>query len=954
MHLLQFDLDKWVADFSDQDREVLSDVSMIRDSHSKVLVCSPFVAESIKLQPGLLFSLSQTGDLFRDYSSQDMAQNLAQRMVEVEDESSLLQTLRRFRRREMVRIAWRDLANWSTTQQTLLELTWLADACVDAALNWFSVVLQKRHGKPRDALGNEVELVVLGMGKLGGHELNFSSDIDLIFAYDEEGETDGAKPLANSEYFSRLGQRLIRAIDARTEDGFVFRVDMRLRPWGDDGPLAMSFDQMEVYYTLHGREWERYALIKARPMAGDLRAGERLMQQLRPFVFRRYLDFGAFAQLREMKQMIEREMAKKGMRDNIKLGPGGIREVEFIGQVFQLLRGGREVALQQRGILPVLHVLQEDGVLNEAEFQTLSAGYDMLRRVENRLQAAYDQQTQLLPEDPREQQRLALSMDAADWEVFIAQLNQQRAAVHDVFRRVFRILENDQAPNHDLDALCSGNLANDAALKVLGQLGIAEDFIEATHAQLQSFLQERFIRGLSETARMRLMRLLPRLLQGVALLPNIQDVLARMFVLLARIAGRSVYLALLLENPQALELLIRLVAASPWIADQLTLHPILLDELLDPRTLFSPPGVDDLRRELNDFLRNVAEDDIERQMDELRRFKQINTLRVASADIMQALPVMQVSDHLTWMAEILLEETYRQSYEDLLHRHGEPVCTLDGQVWKPGLAVIGYGKLGGLELGYSSDLDIVFLHDSAGEIQQTDGARSIDNAQFFAKVTQKMISRMTTATSSGVLYDVDTRLRPDGASGLLVSSLSAFEDYQLNHAWVWEHQALTRARWVAGETNIKAAFEAVRQKVLCQPREIEALRQNVVAMRNKMRAELDQSNARGFHIKTGFGGLTDIEFIVQFHLLAFAHEHPQIVAFSDNIRQLEALAAAGILSHEESEGLADAYRRLRDRGHRLALENRKPVIEDHELQSERQFVRAIWQRRMEPAASSMP
>ena len=940
---------------SAHDQKIIVEHQDTARSYPLVFAASPFVVESLARQSNLISNLVESQDLFSAYSDSSLKDSLAHNLNSIHDETGLLRVLRQFRRREIVRIAWRDLAGWADTAETLRELTWLADATVHGALEWWTAQLQLRHGQARDAAGHPVGLVVIGMGKLGGHELNFSSDIDLIFAFDDEGETDGAKPLDNSEFFTRLGQRLIRAIDALTEDGFVFRVDMRLRPWGDEGPLVLTFEQMELYYTLHGREWERYALIKARPMAGDLAAGERLMQQLRPFVYRRYLDFGAFGQLREMKVMIEREMAKKGMRDNVKLGPGGIREVEFIGQVFQLLRGGREPALQQRGILPILHVLADDEVLSCEELRILTHGYDVLRRVENRLQAARDQQTQVLPEIPLEQQRLALSMGYADWDSFIQALNHTRAEIHQIFRRVFRVLEeNKPETGSPLDEICSGLLSGEAAEQVLLTEGFSQDQAAPVLVLLHEFLQERFIRSLSDTARARLMLLLPRILRELASEAQALEILPRLFALLARIGGRSVYLALLLENPPALQQLVRLVAASPWIAEQLTRHPILLDELLDARTLFAPPNADELRQELRAMLVNVDAGDIERQMDELRRFKQINMLRVAAADIMDVLPIMQVSDHLTWMAETLLDEVYAESMRELTQRHGKPVCVMNNHVHTPGLAVIGYGKLGGLELGYGSDLDIVFLHDSAGEQQETDGEKSLDNAQFFARVTQKMISRMTTQTPAGVLYEIDTRLRPDGASGLLVSSLAAFEDYQRQHAWVWEHQALTRARWVAGEPRIKAAFEAVRQSVLCQPREPQGLRASVVEMRHKMRAELDQKDPSKFHIKTGVGGLTDIEFIVQYHLLAHAHASPSIVRWSDNVRQLADLASAGIFTAEESSTLAEIYRRLRDRGHRLALEKQKTLIDAAEFAQERAFVREVWRRRMEPDAASVP
>lgn len=929
----------------EDDRTALNAHAQAAESLPRVLAASPFVAEALIRQTGLLRDLIDSGDLFEPYAETTLSGHLRTALAGAGDEAALLSALRRFRRREMVRIAWRDLAGWAPTEETLRELTWLADAAVQGALDWWDTELSRRHGTPRDAQGKPVGLVVLGMGKLGGCELNFSSDIDLIFAFEEEGETDGPKPLDNSEYFTRLGQRLIRALNQPTEEGFVFRVDMRLRPWGDEGPLALSFEQMELYYTLHGREWERYAMIKARPIAGDLKAGERLMKQLHPFIYRRYLDYGAFGQLREMKAMIEREMAKKGMRDNVKLGPGGIREVEFIGQVFQLLRGGRERPLQQRGILPILRVLGEDEILSADEVAALERGYDVLRRVENRLQAARDQQTQLLPEDDHERLRLAFSMGYADWDGFIADFNHVRDEVHRIFRRVFRVLDEGKGEERSLlSDVCSGTLAGEAATEALHAEGFAKEDAPRVLELLQAFLRERFIKTLSDTARERLFQLLPRLLTRLAGQARAVEILPRIFALLAHIGGRSVYLALLLENPPALDQLVRLVAASPWIAEQLTRHPILLDELLDARSLYAPPGPDEMHEELSAMLANVPEGDMERQMDELRRFKQINVLRVAAADIMDVLPIMQVSDHLTWIAEALLDEVHREALAELVARHGTPRCIVDGLTHTPGLAVIGYGKLGGIELGYGSDLDLVFLHDSSGEMQQTDGDKALDNATFFARLTQKMILRMTTRTPAGILYEVDTRLRPDGAAGLLVSSLTAFEDYQRHHAWTWEHQALCRARWVAGETRLRGAFEAVRAAILCQPRDAEKLRHEVVEMREKMRAELDQKDPSLFHLKTGTGGLTDIEFLVQYHLLAHAHAHPMIVRFSDNIRQLADLAEAGILTQDESDSLAEIYRRLRDRGHRLVLEGRNTLVDAAEFAEERAYVRDAWVR----------
>lgn len=928
-----------------EDARVLVDPRVAGDVQ-RILAASPFLAGSVRREAGLLAGLVDSGDLFLAYAQDGFDVRLRALLLEAADEEALLRLLRRFRRREMLRIGWRDLAGLAPTAEVLADLSRLADACVAQALRWHEQALMRRHGAPRDAAGEPVGLVVLGMGKLGGLELNYSSDIDLIFTYESEGETDGERSLANSQFFIRLGQKLIRALNEVSADGFVFRVDMRLRPYGDEGPLAMSFDGMELYYATQGREWERYALIKARVIAGDFAAGARLMDLLRPFVFRRYLDFGAFAQLREMKTMIEREMARKGMRDNIKLGPGGIREVEFIGQLFQLIRGGRERRLQARGILAVLDTLAELGELPDAAVVELKAGYDFLRRAENRLQMMHDQQTQVLPEDEADRARLALAMGYPDWTAFDDDLRDWMLRVHGHFGLVFRVSrpeEGVEPSRPPLDLLWRGELGEVHEREALREAGFVDP--EAVRVELSRWKQESS-RVLTDTARARLDALMPSVLAESGASEAPEAALSRVLNLLGKVLRRSVYLALLAEHPPALAQLVRLCAVSPWIAELIAQHPILLDELIDPRTLYNPPGREGLVTELDGLLANIDGGDEERVMDELRRFRQLATLRVAAADIVDALPLMRVSDHLTWIAELILERTLKLAWNTLAARHGVPVVQGADGPRHPGFAVIAYGKLGGIELGYGSDLDLVFLHDSEAE-GQTDGERPLDNAVFFARLAQRIMHMLSTRTAGGILYEVDTRLRPDGAAGLLVSRLRAFADYQMGSAWTWEHQALVRARPVAGSASIAEGFATIRRQVLIRPRDVAALREEVVAMREKMRAELGGAPAGFFHLKKDRGGITDIEFLVQYLILAHAPAHPELLTWTDNIRQMEGLARAGVLDETTASALIESYRELRDMSHHQVLRGERAVVPEARVERPRQAVLLAWTRYMQ-------
>jgi glutamate-ammonia-ligase adenylyltransferase len=913
----------------------------------RVWAASPFVVKTCIQDPDLLPELIESGDLARAYTPAKIAERVDKTVDGCDSEEGLKRALRILRQREWLRIAWRDLIGEADLDETMSELSWLAEASVDRALAYCYEHACDAFGVPRDAEGRPQRMVVLGMGKLGGCELNFSSDIDLMFAYPEDGLTCGKRALDNHEFFARLGQRLIKVLSERSADGFVFRVDMRLRPFGDAGPMAMSFDAMENYYQIHGRDWERYAMIKARVIAGDRAAGDELLHRLRPFVYRRYLDYGAFGALREMKALIDEEVKRRALTNNIKLGAGGIREIEFIAQAFQLVRGGRDPELQRRELLAVLPWLTRRGQLSEFEVERLIAAYVFLRRTENRLQMMNDQQIHALPEDEVRRTRLAFAMDYSGWDCFKQDLDRHRRYVHDQFERTFAKPQIDyQEPERAVDprllSLWQGRFEDKQAIALLEQAGY--DDSAQVLAALKALRTGHAYHAQSATARERLDRLMPLLIAAAGTVGNAGRALTRCLPLIEAIARRSVYLALLAEHPIALAQLVNLSAASPWIADYLSRHPILLDELLDPRDLYAPPDRAGLLVQLREEFRHIDPLDMEIQMERLRIFKHTNTLRVAAADVMGALPLMRVSDQLTWIAEAILNHLLDITWQQMVARYGKPRCMLDGQARDAGFAIIAYGKLGGIELGYSSDLDLVFLHDSAGENQLTDGKKRVDNSTFFVRVGQRIVHALTAITPTGQLYEVDTRLRPSGAAGILVSSTQAFDQYQRERAWTWEHQALVRARPIAGHERIVEQFQRIRADVLARPREIDALRREVREMRERMWREQACRDAHQFNLKKDPGGIADIEFMVQYKVLAHAHEHRALCEFTDNIRILDGLAHYRLLAIEDVRFLQDAYRCFRDRVHALSLQGEKSVVDADEFGDQRAGVRRLWRQ----------
>ena len=871
-----------------------------------------------------------------------LAQEVQKAATAARDEDGLKRVLRTIRRRELVRIAWRDLSGRAPLWEVVETLSELADSCIESALEWLTRRAHTEVGIPRGSQGKDLRLSVLALGKLGGRELNFSSDVDLIFAYPEEGELPGARALSYGEFFLRLCHALIRVLGESTADGFVFRVDTRLRPFGASGPLALSFNAMEHYYQAHGREWERYAFIKARVCAGDHIAGDSLLARLRPFVYRRYIDFGALAAIREMKEMIAREVERKSMAGNVKLGPGGIREIEFIVQALQLIRGGREPALQERATLKALAKLTHAGHLTQSVTKELSASYDFLRRVEHRLQMVADQQTHELPTEPLAQARLAFSMGYADWDTFRKALEHQRTSVQSQFRDLLGAPEKPAAEVEAFATLWPGTVDAERAANILGKAGYADP--RAVLALLDELRSSSGYQALSAEGRIRVDRLVPLLLRETARVAHPDVTIARLIRLCEAIGRRTAYFALLIENPTALSQLVNLAAASPWIAGWIGQHPVVLDELLDPRGLYELPGREALEAELNDRLAQLG-DNLEAQTDWLREFRNAHLLRVAAADIGPGLSPDRVGAHLSQLADVLVGNCLRIAHQMLVARHGPPGG--DTHCPEPGFAVIGYGKLGSLELGYASDLDMIFLYDAV-EGGLTLGERQIPNELFFARLGQRLIHLLTARTPAGILYEVDMRLRPSGNAGPLVTGLSAFRRYQEDKAWIWEHQALVRARPVAGKAELGAAFEEVRRSVLCRARDNKTLLREVRDMRDRMAAtHATPKGVTGFDVKHDRGGIVDIEFMVQYWVLRSAHAHPDVTVPRDNVRILEALAGAGAIPTERAEFLSSSYRRLLSVEQRLKLMERGSRIAPEELGDLPAAVLKIWNETFE-------
>ena len=923
----------------------------VRESLAHVCTASDFIARAISTDPNLLPALIESSDLERTLAAGDFAA----RAPEVPStttsvaEAGWMADLRRWRRREFVRIAWRDLASWAPLAETLADLSACADAAIIAACNFAMLTLSARHGVPRSAGGAAQPLIVVGMGKLGGGELNFSSDIDLIFLFPEHGETDGPRPMANEEFFTRTGQMLVRLLDAPTSEGIVFRVDLRLRPFGASGPLVASFASFEDYLSRHGRDWERYAYVKARPITACEHYAEIYASAVRPFVYRRYLDYGVFESLREMKSLIEREVERRELADDVKLGPGGIREIEFIVQAFQLIRGGRDRRLQTPSLGTALPQLDGAKLLPNAAVADLGAAYDFLRTLENRLQMTADEQTHRLPKEERARERIAASMGASNWATLAGELDAHRNRVSAHFKAVVFSAQGAADPSVvrvDLTPFWQSSGDPAALAESLSGVGFAEAAQGAS--LLLEFRESALVRRLDEPGTKRLQALLPTLIGDAAASAAPLAVLRRILKILEAIGQRSVYFALLRESSAARIRLVDLCGRGDFLADQIAAYPLLLDELVDERLLSELPERANLARDLELIVQAMRDDDPERQVEALRHFQRAAVFRIAVADLSGRLPVMKVSDRLTDVAELIVERAIELGWQQMSAQFGTPMCGTGAERRAVRICAVGYGKLGGMELGYSSDLDLVFLHDSHGEQQETQGAPPIDNQLFFVRVAQRIMHLLTMHSGAGRLYEVDVRLRPSGKGGLLVTNIRAFADYQEHDAWTWEHQALLHARAVAGAAEVRAEFERLRVDVLQRFVRRATLREEVRGMRERMRRELSTAPPSEFDLKQGAGGIADIEFLAQYWALSWAKEHAPVVMFADTIRQLESLASADLVPQSIVDVLTGAYRVYRSRAHHLALEGREAVVTAGDFIAERAAVTRIWANTMGP------
>jgi glutamate-ammonia-ligase adenylyltransferase len=856
--------------------------------------------------------------------------------------------LRRLRERVFCTLMMRDLAGMAPLEEVVGAMTALADLAVASAYRSVAADLAAVHGVPVDpATGAPQEMLIMGMGKLGGCELNVSSDIDLVMLYGEEGETPGPRRLSNHEFYGRLTQRMMPVISEMDANGQVFRTDLRLRPDGDGGPLAWSLDAFEIYLVGQGREWERYAWLKARAIPAQAFSGSdvaphlRQMESLRvPFVYRKYFDFDALAALRALRERIRldwqrRALARNGMDSalNIKLGDGGIREIEFVVQLSQLIRGGRMPALQVRGLLEALHCERDAGLIPPEDAERLEAAYRFLRRTEHALQYREDEQTHLLPDEPGQRAALAraLGMTPADFEQTLA---AHRAFVADTFRNSFRLAgvsEDDAAAEGGQSRTVRQNGSDEGIDAETSLTDLITSLFGDEAPQLSkratSLLGNHRIRSLPETSRRRLETLLPAAVQAAAVTSAPAQATVRLFDLIEAVAQRSAYLALLAEYPDTLARVARMVAASPWAAQYLTQHPLLLDSLIDWRTLFQPLDFGQIARQLTADLDACTlpdgEPDVERQMNLMRDAQRQASFQLLAQDLEGELTVEKLADQLSALADLLLAEAIRRVW---VQANKLP----DAQ---PHFAVVAYGKLGGKELGYASDLDLVFVYDDARE----------DAAEIYARMSRRMTSWLSTMTSSGRLYEVDLRLRPDGDAGLLAASMEAFTQYQEQHAWSWEHQALTRARFAAGDKQVGARFENIRRDILLKPRDVDALRADVLEMRDKISA--GHPNPGGtFDLKHDRGGMVDVEFVTQFLVLSQAAAHPVLVENLGNITLLRLAAQEGLIDAALAARAADAYRTLRRIQHQIRMQGQeKARVAPDQLQAERDAVKQLWQ-----------
>ena len=854
-----------------------------------IIANTPFAERLCQRYPHWLQSIQ--ADFQQSWSAQKTRAFIMQETSE--DLTQLKRELRERKNRVVLELLLRDLANDIGLDDVLLGISLVAECSLRLAWQFSADVMTQKYGSPASYLGGDEaqQLTIIGMGKLGGGELNVSSDIDLIFVYPEDGEIPGNKPISHQEYFTQQARMIINILDEVTEDGYVFRVDTRLRPFGQSGALVCSYDTLEKYYVTHGRDWERYALIKALPICGNYH--KYLWDILTPFVYRKYLDYSAIDSLRDLKQQIKREVQRRQLADNIKLGAGGIREIEFIAQAFQLIRGGRIRALRTRSTRQALNVLQEQHILPQQTCDDLLDAYEYLRNLEHRLQYDQDAQTHMLPKSEEERQRLLRRLAISDWDGFKSQLKQVRDRVSSHFNNLLEAKPSEEIPNAVSQIWNELELEKSSA-DTLHNLGYKNG--EKCRQHLYHIKSSRIYRNLPQTSRKRFDRLAALFILNALKTPHPDIALNRGFDLLERISARSVYLSLFIEHPDLMLNVLSLLACSPYISSLLLQQPLLLDTLLDQRQLYAEIDEHQLTQELHNRLHDIEMYDQELQMDLLREFKQSYYFRLAAQELKNFLPITQISDALSLLAKVILQFVLSLAWRQM---------RLPGE---PRFIIVAYGKLGSLELSYSSDIDIVFLYDGEQENAQ----------QIYMRLSQRITHWLTTYTTAGILYETDFRLRPDGNKGMLAIPIKAYHSYQKERAWVWEHQALTRARVVAGDPQLGQDFNQIRSEIICMPRDIDQLRAELVKMRERIR-KAKPAKPGSFNVKHIQGGMIDIEFIVQFLILAYAHLHPELANNTGNIALLRHCALLELIPKDLAEQSGESYAAFRQFSHDQSL-----------------------------------
>ncbi len=853
-----------------------------------------------------------------------LEQAMQEEGVDAGDEASVARALRRVRQRAQARFIFRELSGRVDIEHSYAEISAFAEACLQYAYR----CVQNWQGAQSWA--------IWGLGKLGGGELNLSSDIDLIFIAADDADLGAC---------IRQGQTLIRLLDAYTDEGQVFRIDMRLRPWGEGSALLSTVSAMESYYEQHGRDWERYALVKARTVAGDLDLGAALLRDLRPFIYRRYRDYGAYAALRQMKALIQREEHRRGLAEDIKLGPGGIREIEFIIQLFQLLHGGIDKRLQQNSAMSALQEVARLGLLDAEQVERLRSTYRYWRRLEHILQAREDQQTQTLPAAGPLREQLAAVLGYADGAQMQAAVAARRAGVQAIFNALVQQPIEPGQVDERFSAYFQGTQT--AGAEGLRAFGFSD--VQTLDQRFNALLQSRSVMLLAREARERLQAFLPALLQAAQQSSAPDLAVLRLLPLVESVLRRSVYLAMLLEVPGHLQRLCAICVASPWIAEELARYPALLDEFLASPPLRQAPTRAQLRQELQETLLRLPVADLEARMEALRAFKKSQVLQIARADQEQTLTLMQVSDALTWLAEEVIEQAAIMAAAEMQERYG--ACGhLQEQV-----LILAYGKLGGLELSYASDLDLVFVHDLPADAQ-SEGEIRIDASTYVVRWAQKLISVLNAPMAGGRLYDVDVRLRPSGHAGLLVTRWPAYAHYQSEQAWVWEHQALVRARPLGGSAALRSRFASLRQELLMRRRDEDELAYTVAHMREKMLHEGEHrprhsDGDQRFFIKHDPGGIVDIEFMVQYSVLAWSWRDPQLTWYTDNVRLLERLATQQFLREQDARFLHETYLAYRALQHRQALAQEPDCVDAEPWLERRAHIRQLWDALIEQRAA---